>query len=263
MPSLTLGSISERSYYSLCRAFGRLLRDATYSSVRVVEHDGELRVRKRRAVYAPLLVSLGHPLVKILDTGVRVLPQREWEERERLMYERLYEKSIRIDADGTVVLPRLAGRTLATLLEDPALGASDRERAIELAVIALADFHARGFTHGDAMAENVMVDLEAGIACWFDFETVHDPGRALVWRRADDVRALLATSLARTTPAELGETLRHIVDTYADEAVMPHLATSFASVRRRSLAFHLGQAPLSYQAFRVIGGLLGSRRDES
>lgn len=263
MRSVTVSTISERPYYSLCRAFGRLLRAAKYSTVRLVEHDGELRVRKRRAVYAPLLVSLGHPLVRILDTGVRVLPQREWEERERLMYERLYDRSIGIDADGTLVLPRLAGRTLATLLEDPALGVSDRQRAIGLAVIALADFHARGFTHGDAMAENVMVDLEAGIARWFDFETVHDPSRPLVRRRADDVRALLATSLARTTPAEVAETLYHSVDVYADDAIMPQLLTSFTSVWRRSLPFHLGQAPLSYQAFRVIGGLLRRRRDES
>ena len=248
-----------RVYYVLCGALGQRLRDAKYSSVRVVEHDGELRVRKRRSFYAPLLVSLGHPLVRILDTGVRVLPQRAWEERERLMYERLYDRSIRIDADGTLVLPRLAGRTLATVLEDPALGASDRKRAIELAVIALADFHARGFTHGDAMAENVMVDLEAGIARWFDFETVHDPNRPLAWRRADDVRALLATSLVRTAPAEFAETLYHIADVYADDAIMPHLMTSFTSVWRRSLPFHLGQAPLPYQAFRLIDRLLRGR----
>ena len=64
-----------------------------------------------------------------------------------------------------------AGETLATLLEDPELEESVRKRAIELAVVALAEFHHLGFTHGDAMAENVMVDLEAGVAHWFDFET--------------------------------------------------------------------------------------------
>ena len=57
-----------------------------------------------------------------------------------------------------------------------------------------------GFTHGDAMAENVMVDLEAGVAHWFDFETIHDSRRPMAWRRADDVRALLVTCLVRTVP---------------------------------------------------------------
>ena len=52
----------------------------------------------------------------------------------------------------------------------------------------------------DAMAENVLVDLDAGVARWFDFETVHEASRPQIWRRADDVRALLATCLLRTAP---------------------------------------------------------------
>ena len=175
---------------------------------RIVDADGELQVRKHRAFYAPLLVWMGGPLVRILDTGMRVLPQREWEERERQIYQSLHGASIRVDADGTLVLPRLAGKTLASLLEDPQLEESVRKKAIELAVVALADFHARGFTHGDAMAENVMVDLEIGVAHWFDFETVHDSRRPMTWRRADDVRALLATCLVRTAPEKFAETVQ-------------------------------------------------------
>ena len=45
------------------------------------------------------------------------------------------------------------------MLEDPALEESVRKTAIERAVIALAEFHRLGFTHGDAMAENVLIDL--------------------------------------------------------------------------------------------------------
>ena len=164
-------------------------------------------MRKRRLFYAPLLVWMGGPLVRILDTGVRVLPQRDWEERERRIYRSLYGASIRIDADGTLVLPCLAGETLATLLEDPELEESVRKRAIERAVVALAEFHRLGFTHGDAMAENVLVDLEAGVAHWFDFETIHDSSRPMAWRRADDVRALLVTCLVRTAPEKRAETL--------------------------------------------------------
>ena len=46
---------------------------------RIVDQDGERQVRKRRLFYAPLLVWMGGPLVRILDTGGRVLPQRDWE----------------------------------------------------------------------------------------------------------------------------------------------------------------------------------------
>ena len=231
--------------------------------VSIAYQDGEPQVRKHRSFYAPLLVWMGGVLVRILDAGVRVLPQRDWEERERRVYRSLRGTSIRVDAGGMLVLPCLAGETLATLLEDPELEEPARKRAIERAVVALAEFHHLGFTHGDAMAENVLVDLEAGVAHWFDFETVHDSSRPLAWRRADDVRALLVTCLLRTVPEKLAETLELVLDVYADDGVTRLLATSFTSVWRRPLIFHLAQAALSFQCFREIARLLRERLGEA
>ena len=164
-----------------------------------------------------------------------------------------------VDANGMLVLPLLAGHTLARLLEDPALEQSIRKKAMEHAVIALAEFHRLGFTHADAMAENVLVDLEAGVAYWFDFETIHDSSRSMAWRRADDVRALLVTCLVRTVPEKRLETLDFILDAYADEDVTRVLATSFTSVWRRSLTLHLLPARLSFQCFCDIGQSLRQR----
>lgn len=253
--------LAERAYFVLCLALGRLLRSAKYSRARIVQHDGERQVRKSRLLYAPLLVWMGGPLMRILDTGVRILPQRDWEERERRIYQTLYGTSIRI-ADRTLVLRGFAGETLATLLEDPELDESVRKRAIERTVVALAEFHHLGFTHGDAMAENVLVDLEAGVAHWFDFETLHDSSRPLTWRRADDVRALLVTCLLRTVPEKRAEILQLILDVYSDAGVTRLLATSFTSVLRRPLTFHLAQAGLSFQCFREIARLLRGRLGE-
>ena len=251
--------LAERTYFHLARGLGRLLRAGGYSNVRIVDRDGHLEVRKRRSFYAPLLVTLGDPLVRILDTGMRVLAQGEWEAREWLMYERLYGTSVRIEADGTLVLPHLPGRTLAAVLEDPASGESARRKAVELAVAALADFHAKGFTHSDAMAENVMVDLEAGVARWFDFETAHDPSRPAPWRRADDLRALLATSLLRTSPEDFAETLQLVADVYSDDSIVRLVAASFTWPLQRRLAFHLGQAGLSFQSYRTIARVLNAQ----
>ena len=251
--------LAERAYFVLCLALGRLLRSGKYSTARIVYQDGERQVRKHRLFYAPLLVWMGAPLARILETGVRVLPQRDWEERERRIYRSLRGTSIRVDADGVLVLPLLAGHTLATLLEDPELEEPVRKRAIERAVVALAEFHRLGFTHGDAMAENVLVDLEAGVAHWFDFETSHDTSRPMAWRRADDVRALLVTCLVRTVPEKRAETLEFILDVYADEDVTRVLATSVTTVLRRPLTFHLAQAGLSLQCFRGIARLLRAR----
>src|SRR5262245_6682867 len=233
-----------------------MLRSARYSDVRIVQQDSQRVVRKHRRFYAPLLIWMSGPLVRILDGGVRVLPQRDWEQRERQIYQRLYGASIRVDADGTLVLPLLTGHTLATLLEDPELEESIRQRAMEHATIALADFHRVGFTHGDAMAENVVVDLNGGVGHWCDFETIHEASRPLAWRRADDLRALLVTCLVRTAPRKRVETLELILDVYADEDVTRVLATSFTSVWQRSLTLHLLQAPLSFQCFCELGQLL-------
>jgi hypothetical protein len=259
---MIMRELVERAYFVLCLALGRLLRSGRYAKARIVYQDGQLQVRKHRLFYAPLLVWLGGQLVRILDTGVRVLPQRDWEERERRIYWGLHSTSIRIDPDGALVLPCLAGKTLAALLDDPQLEESDRKRAIELAVAALAKFHYLGFTHADAMAENVMVDLESGIAHWFDFETVHHPSRPMAWRRADDVRALLVTGLVRIVPEKRAETLQLILDVYANEGVTRILATSFTSVLRRPLTFHLAQAGLSFQCFQEIAQLLRNRLGE-
>jgi serine/threonine protein kinase len=252
--------LAERTWFLLCLGLGQLLRAGKYSTVRVVSEHGELKARKHRRFYAPLLISAGGLLVRILDTGVRILPRRDWEERERLIYRTLRGTSIRVDAGGTLVLPYLAGATLATLLEDAKLEESARRRAIQLAVVALAEFHRLGFTHGDAMAENVMVDLEAGVAHWFDFETVHDARRSVAWSRSDDVRALVVTCLLRTAPEQLTETLYLILDAYQDEEATRLLATSVSSVLRRSLAFHLGQAGLSLQYYREVSRLLRKRK---
>jgi hypothetical protein len=250
--------MTAHAYFLLCLVLGRLLRAGRYASVQLIDDDGELHVRKRRAFYAPLLVWLGDPLVRLLDTGNRVLPQREWEERERQMYHDLYALSVRIGDDGTLLLPHLPGETLARLLEDPLLDEADRKRCIDLAVAALAQLHARGHTHADAMAENVLVDLAAEAAYWFDFETVHEASRPVAWRRADDLRALLATCLVRTAPETRAEVLRRILDVYANDEVTRLLIPSFTTVSRR-LVFHLGQAPLSYKWFRAIGELLRQR----
>jgi serine/threonine protein kinase len=245
-----------QAYFLVCLALGRLLRSARYSKIRIEYRDGERQVRKHRAFYAPLLIWLGGPLLRILDAGVRILPQPEWEEREREVYRRLHGASIRIEAGGVLVLPCLDGKTLAAVLEDPAQQESDRKTAIERAVVALAEFHRLGLSHGDAMAENVLIDSDAGAAHWFDFETVHDPDRPMAWRRADDLRALAATCLVRTVPEKFAETLDLILDTYEDEGVTRDLAASFTSVLRRPLSFHLAQAGLSLEDFREIARLL-------
>jgi hypothetical protein len=109
------------------------------------------------------------------------------------------------------------------------------------------------------MADNVLIDFGAGVGHWFDFETLHDSSRPTAWRRADDLRALLVTCLNRIVPRKRAETVQLILDAYGDESVTGPLASSFTSVWRRPLAFHLAQAGLSFQCHREIARLLNER----
>ncbi len=251
--------MAERAYFFASLSLGWLLRSATYSRIRVINDNGNRKVRKRRGFHAPVLIWMGGLVARILNTGQRVLGQKDWEERERLIYQEVRGTSIQVDADGTLVLPFIEGRTLATLLEDPARDESMRKEAIESAVVALAQFHRLGFTHGDAMAENVLID-DSRVAHWLDFECVHDSRHSVVWRRADDLRSLLFTCLVRTAPEKVPEALQAILVAYGDADVAQELTTSFTSVWRRSLAFHLAQARLSFQSFQQIGRLLQAFR---
>jgi len=246
----------DRMYFFACRLLGWMLRSARYTKPPIVEGGSTPRVRKQRAFFAPLLIWMSGLVVRLLDTGVRVLGHREWVERERLIHQALHRGSVHVETDGTLVLPYLAGETLAALLDDLELDELTRTKAIERAAVALAEFHQLGFTHADAMAENVLVDLESGVAHWFDFETIHEPGRSMTWKRADDVRALAGTCLLRTVPEKSAETLRLILDAYQDTSIAGELESSFTSVWRRSLAFHLAQAGLSFDRFHEIGRLL-------
>ena len=110
------------------------------------------------------------------------------------------------------------------------------------------------------MAENVLIDRNAGVARWFDFETIHDASRPVAWRQADDVRALLVTCLVRTVPEKRAGILQVILEVYADDEVTRLLTASFNSVFRRSLSFHLAQAALSFRSFREVARLLETIR---
>ena len=254
-----LAALAGRVYFILCLALGRTLRSARYSTARIVGRDGRRLVRKHRRFYAALLIWMSAPLVRMLDAGVRVLPQGQWQEREIRIYRRLNRAPVRIDADGALILPLLAGRPLAALLEDVNVHEPVRRHALNQATAALAAFHRLGFTHADAMAENVLVDPQTGVAHWFDFETVHNADRPRVWCRADDVRALLLTCLLRTPVEERAETLGLILDAYADDQVTQIVAARFTSVWRRTLTYDLLQAPISFRCCKEIGRLLRAR----
>lgn len=79
------------------------------------------------------------------------------------------------------------------------------------------------------------------------------------WRRADDMRALVATCVLRAPPAEVRCTVELLLSAYRDDAVGPLLSESFCRRWRPALVFHLAQAGLSFEQHQAIGRLLRAR----
>ena len=82
----------------------------------------------RRATEAPAVLPIHshwtrnprEPWSRSWTGSRRVLPRRDWEERERDAYQRIRGAVIRRESDGALVLPCLAGEPLATLLTEQA-----------------------------------------------------------------------------------------------------------------------------------------------
>ena len=215
--------------FLLCLAAGWLLRCARYrrlgSSPRTASHRCERTARSTRLSWYGSVIRCSGSWIPACGSS----PSANGRSGSAASPER--PRCFDSDRCRRHARPALARwRDAGDLAGGSGAGGVGPEDGHRTAVIALAEFHRLGFTHGDAMAENVLVDLEAGVAHWFDFETVHDSSRPMAWRHADDVRALLVTCLVRTSNEKLAETLQFILDVYADQGVTRVLATSFTSV---------------------------------
>ena len=252
--------LAARAYFVLCVALGRLLRSGTYSTTPDRRGGRERQVRKSRVVLRappglagwaaaqdPRYRRAGPPAAGLGGAGA---PASTGASAARRFGSR---------PTGRSSCRASLERRWRRLLEDPELDESVRKTAIERAVVALAEFHRAGFTHGDAMAENVLVDLEPASP------TGSTSRRCMirVARSPGDVPTTCGHCSPRASsghrPEKRAETLQLILDVYADEGVTRVLAASFTSVLRRPLTFHLAQAGLSLRCFREIGRLLRER----
>lgn len=179
--------------------------------------DGSPRVARRRRWFAPALIPAANLRLRLEGAGVRVLPDPEWRARERAILRGLDGLEPGTGPGGRLILPRWPGAVLAEL-------AGDRLRGLEAAARALFDLHrvempgpggvpAR-LSHGDATALNVLFAPATGRACWFGFDTAHDPGRPAIWCVGDDLRALICSAVAAFADVPVGLLLRAARDGY-------------------------------------------------
>ena len=195
-------------------------------------------IAKRRRWFAPLLIGPGNLYLRLLGSGVRVLPGAEWRARERALYRALHGIELDPDSRGWLILPRWPGVVLADHARNQLDPAPARLRGLDAATRALrvlhqielprADGGCERLSHGDATLRNVVFDPETGQARWFDFDTAHDPdtGPGLVPRRRLAGPRLLGRRVVRRRAGRA--LLRTVEDAYADPGPWEQLRDGLA-----------------------------------
>ena len=129
-------------------------------------------IAKRRRWFGPLLISSGNLYLRLLGSGVRVLPGAEWRAREHALHHALHGIELEAGPRGRLILPRWPGVVLADHARSRLAPAPARLRGFGAASRAMRDLHrvelpragggCERLSHGDATLRNVLFDPETG-----------------------------------------------------------------------------------------------------
>jgi hypothetical protein len=247
-------------HYSLACIIGRSLAKVRLNRVRLKMENGLELCFKRRRWYARPLIWGGNLYLRWLDSSVRVLPDAAWQMRECNVYTQLYGIDVRLGAHGELIAPAGKGICLDRLLKRNHDAVS--QQALAAAARALKRLHsiqlASGnssripLSHGDATIFNVLYDIPTDTAHWFDFETEHDPARSWLWRRADDLRALLTSACSVVEEDAIARTAAALLEAYGDAQISSGVARHLAAGALRPSAYYLAQAWLTPRRNRML-----------
>lgn len=209
-------------------------------------------IAKRRRWFGPLLIGPGNLYLRLLGSGVRVLPGAEWRARERALHRVLHGIELETGPRGWLILPRWPGVVLADHARSRLDPAPARLQGLDAACRALWDLHrvemlgADGgpepLSHGDATLRNVLFDPGTGEARWFDFDTAHAPGLAPAWRHGDDLRALVYSAVESFADVPVALLLLTVREAYADPGPWEQLRDRLARGALHRSPLHFAQA---------------------
>jgi hypothetical protein len=256
----------QRLRFEVLSAIGRMLAQVELNRVECRTSACGSYYSKKRLWYAALLIPAGNLYLRMQGACVRVCFDAEWRDWDSKMYEASSGRRVKREEGGGLLFPAIPGEALASILASPAFDPSQKMKAFEAAVQALERFHhllvewpdgkRRMFSHADATVRNVICDPAAGTACWFDFETIHDPAMGAQWRHADDLRALLY-SAAEYLEADALDTLCRVgIQGYGDTATLRRLGELIVEWRRRPRTYHLAQGRLGIEKRERMDALL-------
>ncbi len=252
----------DRLLHEARRLTGCSLAGCRLHRIRFVRVDGVEIVLKSRRLGSNVAIALGNLYLRWQRSDVIVLTDNAW-----LQWEFAVEAATQ---RGVILKTRPAthekfrglisrvcpGRSLRSVLTDPACSLDEQFAAMRWAMAALHQLHRhqadwghglrQSLSHGDATVNNVVINTQANTATWIDFDTRHHPQLSALDRHADDFRALVYSAAS-----------------YLPQSCYPRLATEFIAsqpdaslwhrFRRRLMTdwskpstFQLAQAPLTW-----------------
>ena len=259
---------ARRALFQITALYGRGLYALKLGRVRRVERQGQLFYIKTRRGYSAALVGVGNAILKLCRSELLGLGERDWlaweQAMARLAWPDEVAKCVRVRG-RSLECPALPGEPLSEILRSNR-SPKARMNAVRLTVhellqlqrleVRFPDGGLRLWSHGDAHAKNVIVDLKRQGASWFDFETIHEAWCSPEWRQADDLRALAYSCAACCSPCEHAELARAVVAAIPCPRLRAELGRQSRRLGRRARAFHLAQAPLGWDAHQSFGRAL-------
>lgn len=205
-------------------------------------------VEKRRRTGAEALAKLENAVLAALGEPVRIVSGEAWLARENAAWQGLARME-----GGDLVVPRVPGESLTERLVRLDGRSEEAARSFQAALVSLHALHARGLTHGDATADNVVVSDDGKSAGWIDFEQEHlgDAETA----RDDDLATLVLSALTQVNHAARSALVHTLVHDPEHDHGRALAATRAFLDRHRQLPFlmraRLDGRSADYQALRV------------
>jgi tRNA A-37 threonylcarbamoyl transferase component Bud32 len=220
--------------------------------------------RKARELWCETLLPLGNFYLCLQGAPSEVLPAGRWLQREAVVAGALGRDVQLRCCLRALDMRLLPGVCLREILQEHSSPQAKLE-ALRVAAAALdqlhsvsvgdADGHARALSHGDATCNNVVVDRAGSTAAWIDFDTQHRVDLSTVERHADDLRALLFSSVACLPESADADCVASVLAGYSDEAVVEQLRQCLMRQNCPSV-FHIAQADLSFARFHKLRKLI-------
>ena len=212
---------------------------------------------KRRYRRARILIPLGNLYLRLQGAMSEVLPSHQWIEWESAIAGLSGNRIRACDNRAALELPIIEGVSLEEVLRSD-VSLQIKLQAISWAAESLRNLHRRRITacgvsdwslsHGDATCRNVIVDHDANVATWIDFDTRHRVHLIAVTRQADDLRTLVCSCARWLDQANYPVLIKAACVGYRDADVIKEMQRLFRDWRCPNV-FQLAQAPLNVDEF--------------